>query len=274
MRILALALVAVLTACTPAQPNMPASAPNPVIRAAMTEEPSVEAVEAAQPTLAAAVQDAIASVAAEAPPEPTAPPVAPLVAAPAVSLIVRWEVGNEKRYARRYTGVVCPGGASGPTIGIGYDLGYQTVVGVLADWADHEDRARLSQAAGTRGSRCIPALSGLRGIVTPYRLAESVFRDRTLVEYERRTRRAFSPGYDLLRPLAKGALVSLVYNRGAAMSGDSRREMRDIKDCTPEKDYACIAKAIRDMKRLWRGSSIEAGMVARREAEAILVETL
>ena len=36
-------------------------------------------------------------------------------------------------------------------------------------------------------------------------------------------RRAFGEeAYDALHPLAKGTLVSLVYNRGASMVGDSR----------------------------------------------------
>ena len=133
---------------------------------------------------------------------------------------------------------------------------------------------RLGQTAGITGRSAQSALPRFRDIATSFDHASRVFEDRSLVEYERRTERAFRSGFTELRPNACGALISLVYNRGAAMTGDSRREMRNLRDnCIPKQDYACIASEIRSMKRLWRGTVNENGLSARREAEAILVET-
>ena len=103
-----------------------------------------------------------------------------------------------------------------------------------------------------------------------------MFEERSLVEYERRARRAFGgEKFDALNHNACGALVSLVYNRGAAMSGDSRREMKYIRDkCVPATNNTCIAGQLREMKRLWRGTVNENGLSARREAEAKVAEML
>ena len=72
-------------------------------------------------------------------------------------------------------------------------------------------------------------------------------------------------------PNCQGALVSLVFNRGASMKGDRRIEMRAIRNLAPQKDYAGIAQQFRKMKRLWIGTDIEKGMSRRRDAEADLV---
>ena len=85
--------------------------------------------------------------------------------------------------------------------------------------------------------------------------------------------RAF-PGFDELRPNAQAALVSLVFNRGASMIGDGRREMRAIRDRgVPARDYDGIAAEFRAMTRVWQGTEIYNGMRRRRYAEADLVAT-
>ena len=56
------------------------------------------------------------------------------------------------------------------------------------------------------------------------------------------------------------------------MTGDSRLEMRDIKLLVPKRDYRGIAEELRKMKRIWEGKGLD-GLLARREAEAKLVET-
>jgi hypothetical protein len=50
----------------------------------------------------------------------------PTVSQKAIDLIVFYEVNDEPTYTRRYTAPTWPGGASGVTIGIGYDIGYVT----------------------------------------------------------------------------------------------------------------------------------------------------
>ena len=77
---------------------------------------------------------------------------------------------------------------------------------------------------------------------------------------------------------AKGGLVSLVFNRGNALEGDRRREMKLIRDgmritkAFDQKSLTFIANQIRNMKRIWAGGSIEKGMNRRRDAEAKLIE--
>jgi hypothetical protein len=52
----------------------------------------------------------------------------------AKKLILAFEVSNEKTYAERYQHPIWPGGRSGVTIGIGYDLGYASKDDVQTDW--------------------------------------------------------------------------------------------------------------------------------------------
>lgn len=195
-----------------------------------------------------------------------------LVSPAARELIIRWEVTSQARYERLYRRPIWPGGASGVTIGIGYDLGHQPAVVIRQDWVDHPQVAWLPQAAGVRGAGAQGLARAMAPVETPWALAERVFSEATIVTYYRRARRAF-PGFERLHPDVQGALVSLVYNRGTAMNGDSRREMAVIRDrCVPAADGACIAAQLRAMCRIWRGTPNERGLCARREDEARLVE--
>jgi GH24 family phage-related lysozyme (muramidase) len=65
-------------------------------------------------------------------------------------------------------------------------------------------------------------------------------------------------------------LVSVVYNRGNRLEGDSRAEMRAIVDLIAKQDYEGIAEQIEKSKRLWEGKGLD-GLVTRRESEADLV---
>lgn len=268
-----LPLLLVLAACDRVPPvDAPPTPPLPpeVVEAAVADQPLPEAVEAVQTPILAAVE-------ALEPLTPAAPPPEPRSAAcrrAAAALIIRWEITSPAWYDRRLRFPVWPGGASGVTWGVGYDGGHQTRAVIEDDWRAHEHRARLGETAGLTGSRAKTALPAYRDIATPFPYAAEVFEGRSLIEYERRTERAFRDGFEALRPNACAALVSLVYNRGAAMTGDSRREMRVLRDeCVPAQDYACIAREIRSMSRLWRGTVNENGLTARRESEALLAET-
>jgi GH24 family phage-related lysozyme (muramidase) len=171
-----------------------------------------------------------------------------------------------------------PGGASGVTIGIGYDLGYVTVDQFESDWGERlqpEVRGRLKDAVGLRALRAknrAPDLDDIRIRRIP---SEEVFKERTIPLYTVRARQAF-PGFDDMPIDVQGALVSLVYNRGASMVDDSpedrRREMRAVRDAVEEEDLQEIADQIRAMKRLWVGKGLD-GLLRRRDAEAALVES-
>lgn len=273
-----IAFLAALAACSrpgppapPAGDALPAATPTVVVEAVSADSPAVQvqaAVEEAlgQPPLV--IEQALDPILPDAPP----PPTAPLVAPEAVDLIIAFEIVSEGYYNKRLWHPVWPGGASGVTWCIGYDGGHQTHSTILREWAEHAQRERLAQTSGITGATAKSVLPKFIDIRTAFPLCEQVFSISTLVEYHRRAQRVFADGWDTLHPLAQGALVSLVYNRGASTTGDSRREMKAIaKECVPNTDYDCIAAQILAMRRLWRGSSIEAGMNRRREAEAALV---
>ena len=171
-----------------------------------------------------------------------------------------------------------PGGASGITIGIGYDLGYVTVDEFESSWGDvlpEDHRLRLIRGVGLRGQRARARAAEFADIRIARLAAENVFRQRTITAYQFRTQQAF-PGVGLLPLDAQGALVSLVYNRGGSMvdkpGEDRRREMRAIRDAVPRGDLREVAAQLRSMKRLWIGQGLD-GLLRRRDAEALLVES-
>ncbi len=171
-----------------------------------------------------------------------------------------------------------PGGQSGVTIGFGYDLGYVTVDQFESDWGERikaDAGQRLKAMVGLRALRARNRIGELSDIRVPRSAAGQVFDTRTLPLYELRTAQAF-PGVDALPEDARGALVSLVYNRGTSMMDNSpddrRREMRAIRDAVAAGDLAGIAAQLRAMKRLWEGKGL-GGLIARREEEAQLVDS-
>ena len=167
-----------------------------------------------------------------------------------------------------------PGGDSGITIGIGYDLGYVTGDEFESDWkpclADADCQA-LSGVIGLKGNDAKAKAGSLSHIKITNDQARKVFIERSAPHYSTLTEKTF-PGVDKLPADAQGALVSLVYNRGSSMNGDSRKEMRAVRDAVPKGDLQEIANQIRAMKRLWENTGMT-GLVKRREAEAQLVES-
>lgn len=167
-----------------------------------------------------------------------------------------------------------PGGGSGITIGIGYDVGFVTVDQFESDWGPHltEDHLkRLKTAIGKTGIAAKNRAPQFADIKIKRGPSEEVFFKRTIPLHELKTEQAF-PKVPDLPPDAQGALLSLVFNRGTSMVGDRRREMRTIRDAGPRKDLKEIAAQLRSMKRLWINRGLD-GLLKRREAEAKLVES-
>lgn len=167
-----------------------------------------------------------------------------------------------------------PGGESGITIGIGYDLGYESLDDFEKDWKPclgDTDFTTLTQVCGLKGAQAQAKASALKTIKIKNSDAQQVFLERSVPKYQAQTQQAF-PGVDNLPADAQGALFSLVYNRGTSMNGDSRKEMRAIRDAVPNGDLKEIANQLRAMKRLWEGKGL-AGLLKRRDAEADLVES-
>ena len=171
-----------------------------------------------------------------------------------------------------------PGASSGITLGYGYDLGHVTADQFASDWAGSftpEQFARLGEAIGITGSAAAALAPRLADIKCTKPDSRRVLLAISIPEYVETTQRAF-PGFDSLPLGTQGALVSLVYNRGAGMKDspgkDNRREMRAIRDLVPQGDLAGIAAQLRAMKRLWAGEGM-GGLLRRRDAEAPLVES-
>lgn len=190
-----------------------------------------------------------------------------------MDMLIGFEVSSEAQYNRNYQRPIWPGGESGITVGIGYDLGFNGRNTIAAAWGDFVSPPTLSvlqSVAGLTGAAAKNALPGAQSVVIDYNTALSVFYQTTLPIYARRTKSIY-PGMEKLPPDAQGALLSLVYNRGESLSGPSRTEMKNIADLIAEQDLQGIARQIRNMKRLWKNKNLP-GLLARRDQEANLVE--
>lgn len=207
------------------------------------------------------VQEAIQAVM----PAEVAAPARADVSPAAVALIVRNEIISPAYYMAKLQGFACPGDISGPTPGIGYDLGMQTAARIRADWRAHPNVARLAAGSGVIGfGPCRAYRRDNADIRTPFLLAEEVFETASLPAYHALAARTFRDGWDGLPPNAQGALVATVYVRGAGMRGESRAEMRKIRDeCVPAHDVQCIAAAHRAMCARFEGRADAAGLCKR-----------
>lgn len=214
------------------------------------------------------------------------PPWSLRVSRKSIEMIAQFEIISAANYRRNLMHPIWPGGTSGVTIGLGYDLGYRTRRQIEHDWI-HDWKCcapilyldELMDCAGKKGDIAedwLAATGLLRGIEIPLEVAREVFYVTSLPEYAKRTRKAF-PGVELLPADAQGALLSLVYNRGASMSGARRHEMAEIRriidghETGPPYYLKMIADKIRAMKRLWIGKNL-GGLLKRRDKEALLVE--
>jgi hypothetical protein len=193
----------------------------------------------------------------------------------AVAFIAREEVSGRDFYDQRCARPSWPGGASGVTIGVGYDLGYQD--NFVADWQGllpPGEIARLMLWVGRRGTAAQAGPAQLGNIVVPWHAAWGGYIRRTLPQEVGKTRGAFvPPSATLLPPLCLGVLVSLVYNRGTSMhddpGSDRRREMRQIRDAVQAGHFDQVPGALRSMCRLWPAGN---GLRDRRQREAELFE--
>lgn len=193
----------------------------------------------------------------------------------AYNLIIKYEVGGGEKYYNKALKRPCyPGGASGVTIGIGYDLGYNTKEQFAKDWKSllpDKIFSRLEACLGVKGASAKNLVNHVRDIEIDWTIASEVFKKSTLPRFINDTLKAF-PNSDKLHPDAFGALVSIVFNRGASVTGSTRVEMLNIRNLVPDKNYKKIAQEIRNMKRLWVGKGLD-GLLKRRDEEANLVDS-
>lgn len=198
--------------------------------------------------------------------------------------IIDFETGGREYYAKELDHPTWPEGDSGVTIGVGYDLGYNTKAEIRRDWAQHlpgNALLALESVAGIKGARAEAAAKRLAWINIPWKIAVQVFETVTLPKFSALAAKTF-PGMEALPPPAQDALLSIVFNRGGSMKGSRRSEMRAIRDMiiawqakgeqpgSRKWVLQGIAAQIRSMKRLWPSSR---GLRKRRDAEAERVES-
>lgn len=192
----------------------------------------------------------------------------------AFDLIVAEEVSSKAYYIQHYQHPEWPGGASGITIGIGYDLGYASKAKITMDWAplvSAQMLAMMVSCSGVSGDAARRFLTDVSPrILIPWDAALAVFANRDMPEWTTLVQKAL-PNTEKLTPTCLGVLVSISYNRGVSFAnpGDRYAEMRSIKAHMASGNFAAIPNDIRAMKRLWPKVK---GLRDRREHEAVLFE--
>ncbi|VBB42613.1 conserved hypothetical protein [uncultured Desulfatiglans sp.] len=174
-----------------------------------------------------------------------------------------------------------PGEQSGITIGVGYDLKWNTEADFIASWGSHLSDAVLAELArdiGRRGTKTRARELRHLGVEIPFKYAWSVFIEKTLPRFYADCEGIY-PSLERLPALCRSVLVSLVFNRGTDLRGARRREMKEIQTILARADEAVadiqqvqsilgeVEDQIVSMKRLWDPSS---GLIKRRQAEANL----
>ena len=198
-----------------------------------------------------------------------------IISQKAFDLIVQEETGGEKYYNMKEERPDWPQGASGVTIGCGYDLGYETAAQIETDWDDYvrtDMLATMQECAGIHGSPARALAREVRSkILIPWDVAIKVFRNRDVPKWEKIVQTALS-NTEKLSGDSFGALVSLAFNRGASfgLTGARYEEMRQIKAYMESENFAAITHEFRSMKRLWPNSS---DLRNRRDHEAALFES-
>lgn len=192
------------------------------------------------------------------------------------NLLLKYEVGGGKAYYDKFLSkFTWPEGASGPTIGIGVDCAYYTPEELkkIFNFLSQSEIELITKASGKTGQKGKEYTKILRksNITVKWEDAIKIFEKLTWPKFTKLAEKTF-PGLDQLCDNAYGAIVSLVFNRGTSLNGDSRLEMRNIKNLVPKKNYKGIARELRKMKRIWEGKGLD-GLLERREAEAKLVES-
>ena len=196
-----------------------------------------------------------------------------MISKKAIDLIIQFEIGGRAYYDKALQKPSWPGGDSGCTLGIGYDMGYNTEKQFLADWSPSLNLNfvnALRPLCGLKGEKVKGLIKGeVLNVRIPYNIAYDVFVKSSLPRFYKAALSIY-PDMIHLNEDTQGALVSMVYNRGTSLVGDSRKEMKAIVDLVAKQDYHGIAEEIEKSKRLWEDKKME-GLVLRREAESDLV---
>jgi hypothetical protein len=160
---------------------------------------------------------------------------------------------------------------SGVTIGIGYDCGQYPGSKIRLDWQSvlplHMVEA-LVKTAGLKKQQAVNSLPNVSIVDVPIEVALQVFYNTTIFDSAKMAAKIY-PDLFKLHPVEQSVIVGLIYNRGARLDGDRRREMRQLIIAIKDDDDKEIADLIRSMCRLWPDTP---GLLCRRKTEAALIE--
>ena len=182
--------------------------------------------------------------------------------------------GNWSAYNKRYCKPCVPAPdttESGVTVGIGYDCGQVTAQKILNDWKDYiplQQAQRLAATAGLKKHAALAESNKMQDIVIPIDVALKQWYEKKLPSSAKETARIY-PNIVNLHPYEQTCLVSLVFNRGTKLDGETRKEMKELVAATNLDDDKAMGKLFRDMKRLWPNTR---GLQIRRDLEADFIE--
>jgi GH24 family phage-related lysozyme (muramidase) len=190
----------------------------------------------------------------------------------AQNLIILFEVTSAALYNRKFQTPVWPKGDSGVTIGIGYDLGYIRPEWLQEDWGHFLSAATLKAlmpACGLRHGEADAYCKSHPDVVVSWSAAHAQFQQILLPRFIAETL-IHLPQASCLSNDSLGALVSLVYNRGASFTTPGPRylEMREIRTAALQADWQSVPGLIEGMQHLWADKPSLRGLMLRRRMEA------
>jgi hypothetical protein len=190
-------------------------------------------------------------------------------------LIIFPEVSDENNYNLKLQKPIWPGGTSGITIGLGYDLGHQSPDQIEHDLQriiNDSDISKLKSFAGIIGIICKRYLPV--DIIITWNQAQQIFYSTSLKRYSGIAARIYDE-LETLHPYEQTAIIGLIYNRGGSLKDkpgeDRRREMNLLIQAIKLDDDKQMSLLIRSMKRLWKNQGLN-GLINRRELEAQYIE--
>jgi|DEB0MinimDraft_3_1074331.scaffolds.fasta_scaffold37899_2 hypothetical protein len=177
--------------------------------------------------------------------------------------IVSFECGGKAYFEKMYKRCSWPGGASGPTFGVGWDAGYNTSAKAMEVWEPIIGTARakrIAAACGVKGTKAKAIYRNFRDFEISYEEAMQAFLADSVPRFARLTVKTFSDITNC-HPVCQAGLLSMVFNRGNKVSGNRRRHMKAIQDNTTNEN---IIKQCEASKVIWPKFK---GLLNRRDKE-------
>ena len=186
--------------------------------------------------------------------------------------VMEFECGGKSYYEKMYSSPSWPQGASGVTVGVGYDLGYNTKAQIMKDWSPVIGQRLaeiLATCAGIKGSAAQSHKNRIKASVKiSFEDAWLVFVRSSVPRFAKMTVSSF-PNYKKMHNVTQAMMLSVVFNRGSSLSGNRRRHMVQMRDATTDQG---VINAIDAMKAIWPNSGgNHPGLRNRRNKEVTLI---